>query len=285
MSLFELKTKIRRFLNKSFKTHKPTSFPFISGNSFRAMAQHVLDEYFDFNPKQVFKNDIVFVRGNFLNEFFEKIYSKIENPFILISHNDDTNVTEKYKDKVGKNIIHWFALNCLVNNDRITPIPLGIDNLCKSYNNRDLLKYADDPKINKIVWGFSKNSHEERILLDKILKNSPICDEIIGLNKRDYLKKIKNYKFIISPQGRGLDCHRTWEALYLGIIPIIKKNPWSEYMEKTGIPLLIINDWKEINSFSEKELEKIYLEKKPGLNSEIIFQDYWNKKIYEKILK
>ena len=32
----------------------------------------------------------------------------------------------------------------------------------------------------------------------------------------------KKYKFILSPPGAGFDCHRTWEALYLGAIPIVK---------------------------------------------------------------
>ncbi|CAF1520246.1 unnamed protein product, partial [Adineta steineri] len=30
----------------------------------------------------------------------------------------------------------------------------------------------------------------------------------------------RQYLFWLSPRGRGLDCHRTWEALYLDIIPV-----------------------------------------------------------------
>jgi hypothetical protein len=32
------------------------------------------------------------------------------------------------------------------------------------------------------------------------------------------------YSFVLSPFGNGYDCHRTWEALLLGCIPIMKKS-------------------------------------------------------------
>lgn len=30
------------------------------------------------------------------------------------------------------------------------------------------------------------------------------------------------HEYVISPRGRGLDCHRFWESLYLGITPIVE---------------------------------------------------------------
>ena len=30
------------------------------------------------------------------------------------------------------------------------------------------------------------------------------------------------YKFILSPKGHGLDCHRTFEILLLGGIPVLE---------------------------------------------------------------
>lgn len=32
-------------------------------------------------------------------------------------------------------------------------------------------------------------------------------------------------QFCASPHGNGLDCHRTWEALCLGCVPIVKSSP------------------------------------------------------------
>ena len=35
-----------------------------------------------------------------------------------------------------------------------------------------------------------------------------------------YLADMAKWRFTISPPGNGIDCHRTWEALYLGVIPV-----------------------------------------------------------------
>src|SRR5207237_409730 len=34
----------------------------------------------------------------------------------------------------------------------------------------------------------------------------------------------RQYPYWLSPRGGGIDCHRTWEALYLDIIPIVWNN-------------------------------------------------------------
>ncbi|CAF4740942.1 unnamed protein product, partial [Rotaria sp. Silwood2] len=36
-----------------------------------------------------------------------------------------------------------------------------------------------------------------------------------------YLQHAGNAKFILSPRGNGLDCHRTWEAFLMGAVPIV----------------------------------------------------------------
>ena len=40
------------------------------------------------------------------------------------------------------------------------------------------------------------------------------------------------YTFILSPAGIGLDCHRTWEALCLGCIPIVCIPEFKNLFEK-----------------------------------------------------
>jgi hypothetical protein len=52
------------------------------------------------------------------------------------------------------------------------------------------------------------------------------------------------YTFVLSPFGNGLDCHRTWEALLCGCIPIVRTNVFNELFE--GLPVLIVENWKDI---------------------------------------
>ena len=58
------------------------------------------------------------------------------------------------------------------------------------------------------------------------------------------------YAFVVSPHGNGLDCHRTWESLVLGNIPIVKRSSIDPLYE--GLPVVIVDDWREITPENSK---------------------------------
>ena len=66
-------------------------------------------------------------------------------------------------------------------------------------------------------------------------------------NQSEYFNNLNNYKFIVSPEGNGIDCHRTWEALYLKVIPIVDRNYVTEYFSKL-FPMVLVDDWKDFNT-------------------------------------
>jgi hypothetical protein len=51
-------------------------------------------------------------------------------------------------------------------------------------------------------------------------------------------------KFVVSPHGHGLDCHRTWEAMCLGCVPIVKSSPLDEFYKR--LPVLIVPEWSAL---------------------------------------
>jgi hypothetical protein len=57
-------------------------------------------------------------------------------------------------------------------------------------------------------------------------------------------QKQTQYAFVISPYGGGPDCHRTWEALALGCIPIIKSSALDPLFE--GLPVLLVKQWSDV---------------------------------------
>jgi hypothetical protein len=52
------------------------------------------------------------------------------------------------------------------------------------------------------------------------------------------------YPLVLSTTGNGLDCHRTWELLYLGCIVVTKTSPMDPLYE--GLPVIIVEDWHEV---------------------------------------
>jgi hypothetical protein len=75
----------------------------------------------------------------------------------------------------------------------------------------------------------------------------------------DYLHLLPRFQFVISPEGNGIDCHRHYEALMAGCIPIVERD--DRLLEKYGnCPILFTDDYSEITSdyLSEKYLEMLH---------------------------
>ncbi len=53
--------------------------------------------------------------------------------------------------------------------------------------------------------------------------------------------------------GNGLDCHKTWEAIYMKSIPIVTRWYGVEKFKQMGIPILIIDDWSELKDLDLSE--------------------------------
>ena len=60
-----------------------------------------------------------------------------------------------------------------------------------------------------------------------------------------YFETLPSYKFVVSPEGNGIDCHRHYEALIAGCIPIMERNPLVE-QKYIGCPILWTTDYSEI---------------------------------------
>ena len=63
---------------------------------------------------------------------------------------------------------------------------------------------------------------------------------------KNYFINLPKYKFIISPEGNGIDCHRHYESLMAGCIPIVEDNQMTRNKYK-GCPILFTTDYSEIN--------------------------------------
>jgi hypothetical protein len=73
----------------------------------------------------------------------------------------------------------------------------------------------------------------------------------------------------------GLDCHRTWEAILLGCIVIVKTSELDNLYE--DLPVYIVNKWCDINSNLLETIINSY--KNKIFNYEKISLKYWVDKI------
>jgi hypothetical protein len=94
-------------------------------------------------------------------------------------------------------------------------------------------------------------------------------------NFEDYIKELSSYKFCLSPPGRGVDTHRTWEALMVGTIPIMISTNLDALFEE--LPVIIVKDWNTIDvDFLNAEYKRLH-EKK--YNFSTLYSEYWKNEI------
>jgi hypothetical protein len=68
-----------------------------------------------------------------------------------------------------------------------------------------------------------------------------------------YLQEMGNAKFVVSPPGNGLDCHRTWEAMLMGAIPIVLRSRLGSLFSNESV--LIVDDWNQLTVDYLKSLD------------------------------
>jgi len=287
---------IRRSLRILFKMQavitrrlRPTAYPYVTGDSFRVLADHVFDQDATFDPVAVAERDIVFVGQEFLKKFFTKIHPVIQTPYILICHNGDAPVDHEIIEYIDDKIIHFFAQDVVVGHEKVTPIPIGLENLSYYINGPTILfrylhriaKSFGGQRKNKIFFNFSvsTNPTERGYAQDLFVKNPVMETATRFLTPYRHGKTLMKYKFVASPPGNAIESSRTWEALYLKTVPIVKGFVAMRYFESLGLPMWIVEDWSELNSVTEKDLSKKYNEMMSAASWDALHMDFWIKKI------
>jgi hypothetical protein len=252
------------------------------------------------------KNPVIYVCNSALNHF-NTIVPYIDFSFILVSgDSDDSMPFDVLRPEIFEAFIsnpfllHWFSQNMTLDHPKITRMPIGMD-----YHTMEL----------RDVWGPITIASTQEYLLNSVRQNSlPFYERFMkcyanfhfqmntkyGQDRKDAVRQIpselvfyepqmvprlkswntqKEYAFIISPHGGGYDCHRLWEALILGCIPIVKTSPIDKLYN--DLPVLIVKEWshitmellvKTIQDFKTKHLNKKF-------KYEILSLQYWMNRI------
>lgn len=289
---FKMESELIRAWYRLTKGH-PGSTPYLSGDGFRALADWVVeaDTLEAFDPRQVSQGSLGFCDGWLLREFLERVGPLISVPFCLISHNADPNVTGDVAALFPDSLVRVFAMNSLVgqSHPRVTALPIGLENARWHYNgvvaDFEKLRRRSHPKRPRILAAFTvgTNYAARQPALDT-LKGLATVDVLSRMNSRAYRKIAAAYGFVASPPGNGEDCHRTWEALYLGAIPIVLRSPMTEEFAARGIPLWLVDSYEELKDFDEGALAQQYQRLSQGLSCPWLWMDAWTEEIRRSVL-
>jgi hypothetical protein len=259
---------------------RPSSAPFVSGDSFRAIADHRVEPGSHLAPHRLRTGDVVFVQSSELKRFSSTILPKVKKRFVLITHNGDVNIDNSFAATASNPfIVRWFAQNATIRHPKVSGIPIGLENRNLHYNGvvRDFERLARSRPVQamRILSAFSVQTNTaERGLAKEVLEGCGLVHCPPRTNSRAYRKTLVRYGFVASPPGNGVDCHRTWEALYLGVIPIVRRSPF--YDSFPGLPVAFVDDWKEIASWTPQYLECLFADLSPKISETPYLRfSYW----------
>lgn len=200
----------------------------------------------------------------------------INKPTILITSDGDRPVPGSYNTKTiatilnHKYITKWYTQNYdrSVLHSKINPIPIGFDFHTEKWliNNSKQDKFffmqycrKGPTKIKNLIFADAhlSKSHIERELIYNLFKNNKNFVFLDSLKSFIEITKLYNkYLFVISPRGNGLDCHRTWELLMAGCIVITKTSSLDAMYINNNLPVVILQDWNELNLDIENKLKR-----------------------------
>ena len=218
------------------------------------------------------ENDTVFVITSTLNQFCEIVLPKLGDMKIKlvtgasvrgvpneISELYSMNFLELFKN----NVTHWFTQN-FDGTDECIPIPRGINYHTLSrgdhrwgYKESEIVQEAKlknfysefDTKKERTFscFHFQKFDRQDRDRYKAIEHLSSVkFNDVLKspINRSSLWKVMSSYKFIISPHGNGLDCHRTYESMLLGSIPIVRSSTLDSLYK--DMPIIILENWEDL---------------------------------------
>lgn len=241
----------------------------LSGELFQQKCKWNIDNRYPIRKWKLFleikKGDRIFMKIEDIPSFLS-IAKTLPVPLELVIHNSDQLFTQELYDVLKKYALRIYAVNS------ITPyaisLPLGFRD--HQYTSHHILKSViNEPSVERSIFCLinfliSTNPSIRQPVFDKF-KNKSFCtvqdytlynyqqslnhsDSETMQRRTDFYRTLKRTKFAICPQGCGIDTHRVYECVALGVIPIVLSSPLNELYSK--FPIWIVNSWDEVTDTS-----------------------------------
>jgi len=208
----------------------------------------------------------IYVCSESLLYFINKCLPLITKPFVLVSGDSDLTIDPvHYKSLIEcPLLLAWYAQNMINPVKKCIQMPIGLDYHTIWANPGHKWKSPDEGHLPKeqeaVLKGIKTADRLCKIYVnfgaldkygDRRSAMSTIPQELMTMHLKPVprtlvWKFIARHAFVLSPFGNGLDCHRTWEALVLGAIPIVRGRHFEAMFE--GLPVLIVDAWSDVTA-------------------------------------
>jgi len=171
---------------------------------------------------------------NNLSGFVKHVLPNISRSFTLVTTDGDSSVPNDLSEHVLQrllehpNLVAWYTQNLA---DKFHPklhsIPIGLDlhtdrgfgvGIKLQTTFRAMATQPAVPRLDRVLVDFATSSNANlRKSFIKANKDNCFVDILSArISQPELWKMYRRYRWVVSLPGNGLDCHRTWEAGYLG---------------------------------------------------------------------
>lgn len=235
------------------------------------------------SPDDVKAGDVISVRGPGVSQQFWRLkHPKIRVRYIVLVSTEAEDVTPGVyhvmaaDDRVGV----FYTMNHdeqhAGQNPKFQPVPIG--QLWKTRGrvllpqHRAAPPWAASGRKNVVLWMLTARSGERQSALSALKANLGVM-----LQQRahgDAFQAYKEVKFVASPFGAGPDCHRTWEVLAMGAVPIVRDHAGLRPLF-VGQPVIVVKEWSDVT----KELLKAWTPPPPSQAWNSLWLGTWYRNI------
>ncbi len=236
-----------------------------------------------FCDKQNTKQIRLFIYTHILDVFIKYVLHNLNKSieYILYIHNSDDSFNDSHSELVNSSIItkiYSQNIDYSVPNSKLNLLPIGIANSMWKHGNLvefyDTIKKTYKSKKQKNIYvNINPSTYSYRqVLLDKI-KELNCFNLSSGKSYKEYLLELASHKFCLCIRGNGIDTHRFWESLYLGVIPVIINNKttscqnWINYLKVLEVPFYEIK---------QDDIDKMFIQ---------YSDNFFTESLYYKIIK
>lgn len=188
------------------------------------------------------------------------------------------NFTHATFPDIPENVVHWFVANCNIVHPRVSWVPFG---MALPEQGEFPLSLRSRPKRKLLYVNFERYTSERTHLKNHYASAGAVtCVAEARLPRGRYWQDIAEHKFVLCPEGNGLDCYRTYETLYLGSYPVMKRSCFSTYLGAAGLPVLLVDSLFNLDSC---ELSDKYEDmRRRSWNYSSVCLSYWTNTIREE---
>ena len=231
--------------------------------------------YLDYDPKlhTLKDGDSIYICSAALSFFVNNVMPQIQTKFILVSGDSDDEIPVESLSSndfnrliTDERLIVWFSQNLVFSpkdHPKLQFLPIGLD--YHSMVTRDspwgpksspktqeeelfaiakkARPFAERKPTAYTTFHFAIHRGTRRQAYEQIPRDLVYYEPNPVTRLESFNRQIE-FAFVVSPQGEGIDCHRTWEALCLGCIPIMISTPLDDMFD--GLPVLIVKAWSDV---------------------------------------